>query len=366
MNILDAINDPNVFAPAFRNKQSWEPWFTFLAALFGLPLTPEQLALYQQCTHRNQPPSKAQNEAWVVVGRRGGKSFILAVIAVFLACFRDWRPYLNFGERGTVTIIAADRKQGRVIMRYIKGLLHAVPMLRQQVESERSDGVDLASRVTLEVHTASFRAVRGYTIIAALCDELAFWAGEDSTSPDTEILTALRPAMATIPNAMLLCASSPYARRGVLWESYHRYFGQQGAGPLVWQAATRVMNSTVPQSLIDEALEADPSAAAAEYLAEFRSDIESFISREAIEAVVNMRALEHPPLRGKRYVGFCDPSGGSNDFDDSWYRAHGSRRHRDLGRHPRTQTAILTGKRGQRVRGGAEAVQSDAYSRRPL
>ena len=30
-------------------------------------------------------------------------------------------------------------------------------------------------------------------------------------------LFAIRPAMATVPGAMLLCASSPYARKGALW-----------------------------------------------------------------------------------------------------------------------------------------------------
>ena len=55
--------------------------------------------------------------------------------------------------------------------------------------------------------------MRGYTIVAALLDELAFWLGEDSSNPDFEIITAIRPAMSTIPNAMLLCASSPYAGR---------------------------------------------------------------------------------------------------------------------------------------------------------
>ena len=140
MNILDAINDPNVFAPAFsRNKQSWEPWFAFLRVLFALPLTPEQLTLYQRCTGRTDPPSKPSTESWLICGRRAGKSFTLALIAVFLASFRDWRPYLNFGERGTIMIIGADRRQSRTIIRYVKGLLNAVPMLRQLIESERSD-----------------------------------------------------------------------------------------------------------------------------------------------------------------------------------------------------------------------------------
>ena len=56
-----------------------------------------------------------------MIGRRGGKSFILATIAVFLACFKDWRSYLGPGERATIMIIARDRRQARVIKRFVSG-----------------------------------------------------------------------------------------------------------------------------------------------------------------------------------------------------------------------------------------------------
>src|SRR6266567_6067993 len=101
-------------------------------------------------------------------------------------------------------------------------------------------------------YTASFRSSRGFTLIAALCDETAFWrSDETSANPDSEIINALRPAMATIPNSMLLAASSPYARKGELWNAYHRYHGRDDAPALVWHAPTKVMNPTVPQSIID-------------------------------------------------------------------------------------------------------------------
>ena len=63
---------------------------------------------------------------------------------------------------------------------------------------------------------------------------------------------------------MLLAASSPHSRRGELWSNYRRSFGRENAPALVWRAETRMMNPTVPQLLIDEALERDPAAAAAE------------------------------------------------------------------------------------------------------
>ncbi|XLS18164.1 hypothetical protein ACKN7S_14315 [Bradyrhizobium sp. RDM4] len=210
-------------------------------------------------------------------------------------------------------VIATDRKQARTIFRYIRALLTQVPMLSKLIEREDRETIDLSNSVTIEVGTASFKSVRGYTIVAALCDEIAFWPTDDSAQPDYEILDALRPGMATIPNAMLLCASSPYARRGALWDAHRRHFGKDGDPTLVWQAPTRTMNPSVPQRVIDEATERDPASAAAEYGAQFRSDVESFVNREAVEACVSVGIQERSPISGVTYSAFVDPSGGSAD-----------------------------------------------------
>jgi hypothetical protein len=214
MNILQAMADPLLFQPWFKDSKTWAAWTAFLAALFALPVTPEQLAVYRECCGRERPPTAPSTEAWLVCGRRAGKSFILALIAVYLACFREHSRYLAPGERGTVLIIAADRKQARVVFRYVRALLREVPMLAALIEREAAESFDLNNRVTIEIGTASYRTTRGYSFVAVLCDELAFWRSEDSSSPDYEILAAVRPGMSTIPGAMLLCASSPYARRG--------------------------------------------------------------------------------------------------------------------------------------------------------
>jgi hypothetical protein len=311
--ILDAISNPALWRPWFRDAASWAPWFAFFKALFGLPMTEADLAVYRQCTGRDTAPPDGFVEAWLVCGRRAGKSFILALTAVFLAVFRDWRPHLSPGEIGTIKIIACDRRQARVIHRYCRALLTRVPVLAQMIERDGDDEIELSNGIVIEIQTASFRSVRGYTVIAGLCDEISFWrSDETSANPDTEILAALRPAMATIPGAMLLAASSPYARRGALWQAFRRHFGNDGPA-LVWRADTRTMNPTVPQSVIDEAIEADPASAAAEYGAEFRSDIESYIAREVVEAVVVPGRHELPPIAGNSYAAFCDPSGGSAD-----------------------------------------------------
>jgi hypothetical protein len=106
-----------------------------------------------------------------------------------------------------------------------------IPMLARMVERDTAESFDLNNSVSIEIGTASFRSARGYTIVAALCDEVPFWMSEDSANPDFEILDALRPGMATIPNAMLLCASSPYAKRGALHDAHKRYYAKARPDP---------------------------------------------------------------------------------------------------------------------------------------
>ncbi len=313
MSLLQAMDDPNLFASWFRDPETWAAWRAFLASLFALPMSDEEVLLFRQCTGRTSSPTLPFREAWLVCGRRSGKSFALALIAVYLATFQDLRRFLAPGERATILIIATDRRQARTIFRYIRALLFEVPMLARMVERETADEFDLVNRVTVEVGTSSYRAVRGRTLAAALGDEIAFWPSEDSASPDYEVLDALRPALATIPGAMLLCASSPYARRGALYDAFKRYHGQDETSVLVWQAPTRIMNPTVPQAVVDAAMERDPASARAEFMAVFREGLELLFRREVVDAAVVPSRHELPPISGTRYVAFVDPSGGSAD-----------------------------------------------------
>ena len=187
-------------------------------------------------------------------------------------------------------------------------------MLGAKVEREVSDGFDLSNGVSVEIATASHRPIRGYSIAACLADELAFWPVETAAASDEDILAAVRPAMATIPGSKLICAAVPYAKRGALWGAYKKFYGQPDASVLVWQAATRTMNSTVPRSFIDRQFELDPVSAEAEYNAQFRSDIEAWIDRAAVEKVVMPGRRELAPMPSRfRHFGFVDPSGGGQD-----------------------------------------------------
>ncbi len=313
MNILEALDDPNLFGGMFDGP-SWKPWRAFLAALFGLPLAGDDLATFQALTGRHSAPLAAFAEAALIVGRRGGKSRMLALIATFLATVRDYTPYLAPGEVATVAVLAANRSQARSIFRYVSGMLNARPMLKALVQDETGEAIALSNRVVIEISTASFRTTRGYSFAAVLCDEIAFWrSDETSANPDVEILRALRPGMASIPGSILLLASSPYAKKGALYAAYRRHYGKDDARVLVWKAPTSVMNTRIDPAIIAEAYEDDPESARAEYGAEFRDDLADFITRETIDAVTCWGRRELPYEPGITYAAFCDPSGGASD-----------------------------------------------------
>ena len=155
------------------------------------------------------------------------------------------------------------------------------------------------------VMSSDFRSLRGYTAIACLLDETAFFSNEGAR-PDFEILRAVRPCLATT-GGLLLSISSPYSKTGALYSIYRNHYGKDESNILVWKSTSLQMNPTLNKELIERAKEDDPDGASAEWEAQFRSDIESFVSREAVERCVIPNRYELPPIEGVRYSAFVDP-----------------------------------------------------------
>jgi len=98
LNILEAISDSEILGDIFKDRSTWRAWEAFLRCLFGLPLEDGDEEIWSKHTGRKCIVNDGFHEAWLVCGRRAGKSMILALCAVYLACFKDWRPYLSPGE----------------------------------------------------------------------------------------------------------------------------------------------------------------------------------------------------------------------------------------------------------------------------
>jgi hypothetical protein len=159
----------------------------------------------------------------------------------------------------------------------------------------------------------SYRTVRGRTVVAAVFDEVAFWRDETTATPDAEVYSAVLPGLATT-GGMLIGISTPYRKLGLLHQKHRDHFGVDGDGVLVVQGASKTFNPSLADATIAAQRAADPTAAAAEWDAEFRSDIGAFLDDELIDAAIDHgRPLELSPVDGVIYRAFVDAAGGGPD-----------------------------------------------------
>ncbi len=311
LSFAQAMEDPALFGPWF-DAPSWRPWKAIAKAMDGTALSPGELKVFRAVAGGRSTPAAPVRELWPICGRRAGKTLFASAKAVHAGAFVDYSPFLKPGERAVVMVVAADRDQAQVCFRYIEAFFDSIPMLGTLVINRTKESIELANRVVIQVQTCNFRRIRGRTVACAIFDEAALWFNDtESRNPDAEVLAAVRPAMLTIPNSLLMVISSPYARRGIVWDAYRRYYGTDTLGVLVVQGDTETMNPSVDRAFIAAEYEKDPAAARAEYGAQFRDDLESFVSPEAIERVTVRGRTYLPAEPSARYSAFVDPAGGS-------------------------------------------------------
>jgi hypothetical protein len=152
----------------------------------------------------------------------------------------------------------------KIVLTRLVGCQRAIGTVRDEqglVSNRTADSIKLSNRISVEVRAASFRRLRGVTCVAVIATEAAFWqTDEGSGNPDSEILNAVRPSLATT-HGPLIIITSPYARKGEVWDVYRRHYGPQG-DPLILvaQGASRDFNPTLSESVVRRALERDHAA----------------------------------------------------------------------------------------------------------
>jgi hypothetical protein len=309
MKFSAALTSKKLFEPFFRG-QSWSRWATVLKAAFGEPLTVDELASFTEVAER-EPPKARVKELTCIVGRGGGKDSVASVIAAYVAITFDPKGRLRPGEKCTVMLLACDREQAGIVYGYIRGLFEHVPALAAMVNRVSNEAIELSNGVVIEVHTNSYRSVRGRSIICAIFDECAFWRDENFASPDIEVHAAVSPGLARIPGSMLVLISTAHRRGGLLYDRWKNYYAKPDDDVLVVRGKTLQFNPIFDERAITKALADDPQLYGAEYNSEWRDDLATFISRELLDAAVNSGVRVRPPQPDIRYQSFCDPSGGA-------------------------------------------------------
>jgi len=319
VNILQAIEDKNLFRPFLADGKdsltTWSAWETALRCLYGLPIRKQAHDLVRACTGRdpNKLPKAGFDTALFLTGRRSGKTRMASIIAAYEAVLSGREARLAKGERGMVPVVSPTKAQSGVVRDYMRAIFDT-PILAGEVVSETREGFELKSGTRIEVLAGDWRTVRNYTGLAAIVEEACFlgFAEESKVRTDTELIRALKPSLATCGGRMIVI-SSPYAMKGWCFQQWKRHFGRDDSRVLVWNCPSRTMNPTLPQSVVDEALEEDPQAAASEYLGQFRDDLATFLPRDIIESLVVKGRIELPPQPGIHHAAFVDLSGGRVD-----------------------------------------------------
>ena len=298
ITIIDAIRDPQLIGDEISEAQEM-----CLRVLYGLPLEPEQVDLFNELAGR--PPGTSYEpqdyrEAAFIIGRRGGKSDKLAAnTAIYEGCFRDHSPYLSPGETGVVLCLSQTLRT-KIVFNYIQAKLQRSPILSGMIAKETAEEIHLTSGIIIACYPCSFKAIRGLTVVCSINDEVAFWSVEGA-NPDREVMTAIRPAMVTIPHAKLIKISSPYTKAGEIWEDYRRRDERDDI--LVIQAPTVLMNPSAAE-YVEQERTRDPENALREYDALFAEGLETFLPSEAVDACVRKGEAEDLP-RLARYRYFC-------------------------------------------------------------
>lgn len=307
----DAFTDPDLLAHVMQGD-SWRPQRTLLMAALGETLTEDERVIFKQFTGRDREPGRPVSEFCTIAGRRTGKTQMISAAATYLSGLCSYDDVLAGGETGTLLCLAQDQRVAAQILDYCEENFAGSKILSQLVVGRTQDTIQLRNHLRIEVRPASFRKLRGPTYVAIIADELGYWFSDDFyQNTDVEVLAAARPGLLTT-HGMVIMASSPYGRKGVLWETFKKHYGPTGSPAVIVAKGTSVeLNPTLDREEIERAIADDPERNTAEYLAEFRSDLASYVSPEAVEACISSGVRERPPQRGQYYFGFTDPAGGS-------------------------------------------------------
>jgi hypothetical protein len=309
-----ALSDDDLLGKALKGD-SWSAWRTMLIAAMGEALTDDEREVWRELTGgREREPCEPVEEFHAVVGRRSGKTKAAATAAVYLSALCDHSGQLAAGERAVLPLLSATTWQATRAFNLIRGVFAGSPALASLIEGETAGELRLRNAVDIVCRPASFRTIRGATAIGFVADEVGFWySAEQARNPDTEIFNAMRPALATL-GGPLLVVSSPYAKRGELWNAFRRDYRFDGDPKIVViNAASRRMNPTLSESVVGRAYERDPQAAASEFGGTFRTDVSGFLDFALVDAAVDRGVLVRPPQPNIDYRSACDPSGGAHD-----------------------------------------------------
>lgn len=154
---------------------------------------------WQAALLREQP-----KRALLCCSRQSGKTTITALLATHVATYSPGAP---------VVIVSPSQRQSAEMLRTVKGLLSALGDSAPATISESVLKIELANGSRIMALPGTERTIRGIAgVQLVIVDEGA--------RVEDELLTAVRPMLATT-NGSLLLLSTPAGKRGAFYELFH-------------------------------------------------------------------------------------------------------------------------------------------------
>jgi hypothetical protein len=224
-------------SPDYLGLEISVPQGALLKASYGLELTEEEMVHFRQCTGRTIDPRINFTTVVVIAGARAGKdSRLVGPTALYEAVLGGHK--ISKGETATIGLYAQGKEAAAVTFDYISKYATESPKLADMVK-----GQPLRSKLTLDnsfvirTFPATRIAGRAYSFPVAVLNESAFYRFEGAANADTEILTSVRRGMLNFPKRKLLIVSTPYAKQGILYDHFVKFYGRDDSKDvLVWRA----------------------------------------------------------------------------------------------------------------------------------
>lgn len=280
-------------------------------------MTETQLYKYMTGTDYDVMKIKVRNKINFIVGRRGGKTTLAAMLAIFCAIKLNWKPYLHKTPYATVLILSHSKEFSDEVLEIIRGFIMESPILSRLINKRKKntastmnlsipflqkDGKVEYSRVQIKVGAASSKTTRGVAACAVLCDEIAFWnLDENLKESDEKVLKAVRPATKQFGRkSLLIKLSSPGIKQGVIFNEWGKWRDGTLPGSYVClKASSWVWNTILPKEEFIEEEELDPDGFDSEYRGNFVDSLSNFIQPEFVDLAI-MNGVRFNPPEDKR------------------------------------------------------------------
>lgn len=306
MNIIEFIESPEML----NDKTLSLAQRTALKAVYGLPLTYNELEMFKKITGLTRYRAGTEwDEASFILGRRSGKSDkIASSIALFEACCRKHK--LSVGQTGVVMVVASEKKrQAKIVFQYIEGKLKKSPILKKMIDNITQECITLNNGVEIQVYPCSIGKVRGVSLICFIADEVAHWKIE-GRDVDVDVLDSVRPGL-DFDYSKLIKISTPYMMRGEIWQDYKDFYGKANNDVIVFQGDTLLFNPTYSEKKLAKLKKRKPLTYRTEHEAFFRTDLSAMYDPAMIDKAVNFdRPLKISQVEGVDYKCYVDVAGG--------------------------------------------------------